>query len=167
LTKDKKYLDPRTRKVLNKNARWNNCIADIDQPADYESGRGTIINFNKLPILSRLRDRLNLYLGDKANRLIAETNYYYDPKKCGIGFHGDAERFLVVGVRLGETMPLKFQWFYDSRPVGDSMTVELEHGTVYAMAEKTTGNDWKKRKIYTLRHSAGCDKYTNLDRFDD
>ena len=28
--------------------------------------------------------------------LVAEANYYYDLEKCGIGYHGDAERRIVV-----------------------------------------------------------------------
>lgn len=32
------------------------------------------------------------------------------------------------------------------------------------MSEKTTGNDWKKKSLYTLRHSAGAEKYTNLNK---
>ena len=44
---------------------------------------------------------------------LGEGNYYYDIKKCGIGFHGDAERRKVVGIRLGDSIPLHFQWFLD------------------------------------------------------
>ena len=29
------------------------------------------------------------------------------------------------------------------------------------MSEKATGQDWKKRNIYTLRHAAGADEYTH------
>ena len=28
------------------------------------------------------------------------------------------------------------------------------------MSEKATGYDWKYRSKYTLRHCAGCNKYT-------
>ncbi len=30
------------------------------------------------------------------------------------------------------------------------------------MSEKTVGTDWKRKNIYTLRHAAGCAKYTNI-----
>lgn len=30
---------------------------------------------------------------------------------------------------------------------------------MYIMSEKAVGYDWKKRKIPTLRHAAGADKY--------
>jgi hypothetical protein len=43
---------------------------------------------------------------------------YYDVSKCGIGFHGDAERIKVIAIRLGESMPLHYQWFQNSKPVG-------------------------------------------------
>ena len=30
---------------------------------------------------------------------------------------------------------------------------------MYIMNFKATGNDWKRRNIYTLRHATGCEKY--------
>ena len=35
-------------------------------------------------------------------------------------------------------------------------------GDVYVMTEKAVGSDWKKSTILTLRHSAGCKKYTTI-----
>ena len=35
---------------------------------------------------------------------------------------------------------------------------------VLAAPGKVTGSDWKKKSLFTLRHSAGCDKYTKLDK---
>ncbi|SPN79689.1 2OG-Fe(II) oxygenase, partial [Brazilian cedratvirus IHUMI] len=42
---------------------------------------------------------------------------YYDVNKCYIGFHGDSERRKVIGLRLGETMPLYFAWWYQGRRI--------------------------------------------------
>ena len=68
-----------------------------------------------------------------------------------------------MGVRLGEatrSMPLKFQWFQMSRPLGRVLEITLEHGDMYVMSEKATGFDWmSNRKGKTLRHAAGADKY--------
>jgi hypothetical protein len=30
------------------------------------------------------------------------------------------------------------------------------------MSEKATGYDWRKSSIFTLRHAAGCAKYTTI-----
>ena len=35
------------------------------------------------------------------------------------------------------------------------------------MSEKAVGTDWKKSSIPTMRHAAGCKKYTNLDKYDE
>ena len=57
-------------------------------------------------------------------------------------------------------MPLKFQWFQMSRPLGRVLEITLEHGDMYVMSEKATGFDWmSNRKGKTLRHAAGADKY--------
>ena len=38
-------------------------------------------------------------------QLSAELNVYYDVAKCGIGFHGDAERYITIGLRIGVQIP--------------------------------------------------------------
>jgi hypothetical protein len=143
--------------VKNKRARHNLCFADIGQEANYEKGMGTVVKFKDLPLLDDVKNGLHI-LYDVP--LLAEGNLYYDIAKCGIGYHGDTERSTVIGLRLGEDMKLCFQWFHQTKPVGDKYTINLHSGDLYIMSDKAVGNDWKKRSQYTLRHAAGCDKYT-------
>lgn len=142
-------------RVVNKHARHNLCFADYDQEPDYNNGKGRVISFSSVPILNELRNILNELTN---THLLAEGNRYY-AKSCGIGYHGDAERKRVIGIRLGETMPLTYQWYYKNDRIGDRYYFELEHGDLYIMCEKATGNDWKKRLIPTLRHAAGASQY--------
>jgi hypothetical protein len=58
------------------------------QEPDYANGKGRIVPYNEVPILSKVLDGLSSVLGE--NELVVEGNYYYDITKCGIGFHGDA-----------------------------------------------------------------------------
>lgn len=159
LEKDKKAL--MYGKVVNKHARHNLCFDDNAQEPDYSNGKGTIIAFNSVPILDKFRQVLDLYI-DSANTLAIEGNYYYDITKCGIGYHGDSERKKVIGVRLGDTLPLYYQWYHKGKPVGDQIKILLNHGDLYVMSQKATGNDWKLSKILTLRHAAGCSKFTTV-----
>jgi len=85
---------------------------------------------------------------------------YDDVNRNGIGWHGDGERRKVVGVRIGESMPLCYRWFHMGTPIGSQFTTQLNHGDLYIMSDKAVGNDWKKKLIPTLRHSAGAAKYT-------
>jgi len=149
-------------RVVNKHARHNLCFGHNDQEADYENGHGTIVSFDSVPILNRFRKMLPKIIGEKGKNLVAEGNYYYDVNKCGIGFHGDSERLKVIGVRLGETIPLEYQWFCNSKPVGERISLELNHGDIYFMSEKCTGNDWRCGSIYTLRHAAGCQNFLTI-----
>ncbi len=149
-------------RVVNKNARHNLCFADFSQEPDYEKGLGRVVSFNDIPITKRIRNELEKYLGVKAKKLPAEGNYYYDARKTGIGFHGDSERRIVIAVRLGESIPLVYNWFNNSEPVGKQIKLKLNHGDIYVMSEKAVGTDWKKKSIYTLRHAAGSSKYTSL-----
>lgn len=155
---DKKFWDNRRAKVLNKQARYNVCYGETHQDADYENKKGTIIAYDDVPILQKWRDSLKIVFGDKAERLEVEGNLYYDTKKCGIGFHGDSERKKVIACSLGESRPIHWQWYERSKPIGERIQFTLNNGDMYIMSEKTTGFDWKKRSIATLRHAAG-EKY--------
>ncbi|AGC02276.1 hypothetical protein H012_gp175 [Acanthamoeba polyphaga moumouvirus] len=146
-------------RVVNKNARYNLCFGDISQKPNYEEGRGTIISFNSVPVLKILKEKIKEFTGDN---LVAEGNYYYDINKCGIGYHGDSERKKVIGVRIGQSIPLVYQWYYQLKPIGEPVIFEFNDGDIYIMSEKATGNDWKCKNKYTLRHAAGCSKYTNI-----
>jgi hypothetical protein len=110
-------------------------------------------------LLSKIRNFLPDFLGEKAKDLMVEGNYYYDVDKCGIGFHGDSERKKVIAIRLGKSIPLHFQWALNGKPIGERIELTLNHGDMYVMSEKATGYDWKTRKIPTLRHAAGAAKF--------
>jgi len=150
--------------VCNKIARYNLCFSEHAQEPDYENGKGRIVAFNKVPLLSQIRDKIGEILPE-ANNLKVEGNYYYNIKTCGIGFHGDTERRKVIGVRLGASIPLVYVWYQNDKPITDVINtseLKLEHGDIYFMSEKATGFDWKNRKIVTLRHAAGASKYISL-----
>ena len=151
---DKKYYDTRRKKVLNKNARHNVCFDDEQNVPNYEIGQGTVISFNSCPCLNIIRKELAYIHPNKLSDLICEGNRYFNLKKCGIGWHGDAERRKVIAFRIGESMLLNFNWYHRSKPVGEILSLQLNHGDLYIMSEKAVGTDWKSTNKYTLRHSA-------------
>lgn len=157
-------------RVVNKHARWNLCLADQAQEPDYAAGRGRVVRFADFPLLARLRDWLPSIFERpdvpeiNLHGLYGEANLYYRAD-CGIGFHGDTERRIVIGARLADgslalDMPLHFQWYRDGAPVLARMRVPLQPGDVYVMSEKAAGGDWKRRSVPTLRHATGAAKYT-------
>ncbi len=149
-------------RVVNKHARHNLCFDEFDQEPDYKNGKGRILSFNKLPLLKKLREDLPKMFGSKANKLVAEGNYYYDANKCGIGFHGDSERKIVIAIRLGKSIPLHYQWFVKGNPIGYRKILTLNHGDIYIMSDKAVGYDWKTKKEPTLRHAAGAEKFLTI-----
>jgi len=163
---DRKYWDTRRKKVLNKNARANVCFGDDGSEPDYERKKGRIVGYDSVPSLECVKRQLRDVLGSKCDNLICEGNRYFDLKKCGIGYHGDAERRKVVAFRVGESMDLHFNWFVESKSVGKIFKTTLKNGDMYLMSEKAVGTDWRCRKIYTLRHSAGRSdsKYLKLKK---
>ena len=159
---DKKLWNARQKKVQNKHARYNVCFDDVGRDADYENGKGTVVSWSDVPDTHAVHRALPVLLGEKGKGLVCEGNLYYDVKKTGIGWHGDSERKKVVGLRFGESIPLKFKWWWRAKSFGETKEIMLNHGDAYIMSEKTVGWDWKNSVKYgpTLRHSAGSEKYT-------
>lgn len=147
---------------VDKKARHNLCFGDFDQDPDYGTGKGRVYSFASLPYLDHIRKYLPMLAGEKATKLQAEANLYYDVRKCGISAHGDGERKIVIGIRLGESFPLVYQWYLRSQPVGLRIDLTLHHGDIYIMSEKASGSDWLRKVIPTLRHAAGCEKYLKM-----
>ncbi len=140
--------------VKNSNARRNMCIAEVAQAPDIVNGKGTVIAWSELPYLSQIRAQLAKYLGCKAEELNAEGNFYHH-HQAGIGFHGDAERKIVVAMRFGAPLKLHYQAYHRSEPIGERISIDnLVEGDLYVMGDKATGNDWKRSSIVTWRHAA-------------
>jgi hypothetical protein len=143
-------------RVVNKNARHNNCISDFSQEPDYENKKGTVINFTDVPLTNSIRKALPTIITGNPDvvNLQCEGNYYYNVEKTFIGFHGDFEREIVIAVRLGADFNIYYQWFYQHKPVGKLFEHTLQHGDIYFMSEKAVGRDWKCSSYHTLRHGA-------------
>ena len=162
-------LEPDTKafmrgRVVNKQARYNLCFSEEGHEADFANRQGTVVPFSRVPLTSQLREVLQRLF--EIENLQCEGNYYYDTSKpnVGIGFHGDTERRVVIGVRLGSDMPIEFRLFKRFATVGEPIRVTLHGGDIYAMSEKATGFDWKKSSILTLRHAAGSDAFLDRER---
>lgn len=143
--------------VKNKNARHNLLFSDLGsnyiREAQYEVGKGTIYNYRAFDEMSRIMDTVSNFPNGPI--VVIEGNYYYDVSKTYIGFHGDTERSKVIGLRLGATLPLHFQWYHRFERVGTRFSLDLYHGDFYVMSGKAVGTDWKSSSKFTLRHAAG------------
>ena len=163
---DRKYYCTRRKKVLNKHARANVCFGEVSSEPDYENKKGRVVGYGDAVVLGEVRKRLMAVLGKKGDNLICEGNRYFDLRKCGIGWHGDAERRKVVALRLGEEMDMQFRWFHRFNSCGKTLKLKLQHGDMYIMSEKAVGTDWKRSSQWTVRHAAGREgsKYLKVKR---
>jgi hypothetical protein len=155
---DTTFLNTRRNLVQNKHGRRNNCYADFHKHPDIPNGAPTVVDFASTPEMKKLRESLPAFFGAWAVLLVAETNFYTDVarREVGIGFHGDGERRVVVGVRLGEaSTPLRFQWYHRFLPIAEEVAIELRDGDMYVLSDKAVGFDWKRSSIPTLRHGTG------------
>lgn len=145
-------------KLLNKNARWNFNVANIEQKGDISQKIMTLYKFDRFPALESMRDCLS-DIGDltgiqRMKNLYAEANVYHKPG-CGIGWHGDKERGIVIGWNLGKSRYIHWNLYHRSKPRGKPFKVQLNHGDMYMMCKKAGGEDWKKSSLKTYRHMAG------------
>ena len=158
---DNKYWDNRRKKTLNKRARYNIVFGNenISHSNDYK--QCSIVAFKDLKYLNKFRKRLKIILGEKTKKLNAEGNKYFH-KDSGIGFHGDAERKIVICLSLGKSTTLRYHWRLagSSEHTLEPTDIKLNHGDVYIMSEKATGWDWKLRSKVRVVHGAGS-KYIN------
>lgn len=137
-------------RVVNKKARHNLCISDYTQEPNIAEGKGRVVSFSDVPEINKVRTVLNQFLPG----LQCEINHYYNTDKCYIGYHGDTERKIVVGARVGESFPLWYKWYINHVDIGNTYKLNLNHGDMYVMSEKAVGFDWKQSSKYTLRHAA-------------
>lgn len=145
------------KSVKNKHARHNNVIADFVQKPDIAAGKGTVVHFKDYPALDSMRKAAATWMKQE-NPLVGEQNRYFDVKDCGIGWHGDAERNIVWGLRVGKAtreMPLMFNAWYQKKSIGHKTVIHFESGDVYVMSQHAVGKDWMSRSRVTWRHAAG------------
>ena len=157
---DRKYWDTRRQKVLNKLARANVCYGEEGRAANYKEGKGTIIGFDKSPLVGNLLKVVEILMQDKG--LIVEGNQYDDASKNGIGPHGDTERVCVSCLRVGESMPMKFGMFWNCKLRGKPFETVINGGDLYFMSEEAVGAQWKHRSKWIWRHCAGAPKYLKM-----
>lgn len=147
--------------VKNKNARHNCVFAEEAQTADIANGKGTVFPFSANPIIDAFRRTASMWAETEQLLAVGELNHYFDPSECGIGFHGDGERRIVVGARFGEQsrdMPLRFVAFDNRLPIGNDVSIPLGDGDVYLMSHHAVGTDWMRSGIH-FRHATGSKKY--------
>lgn len=150
-------------RVVNKRARFNFNVMDTSETADYKNGVGTTYKFTKFPNLVIIRNFISSLLENKRlENLNAESNIYHSDDS-GIGFHGDTERGIVIGINLGKERKIEWQVFEKYLPKGDRLTLTLNHGDMYFMTGNSAGINWKKSSIPTIRHRAGYKKWLERD----
>ena len=157
---DNKYWDNRRGKTLNKRARTNIVFGEKERVHSSDYRLSSVKSFENLPQLDKFRKLLPIVFGEKASGLNAEGNNYFH-NKSGIGFHGDAERKVVICLSLGKSSVLRYHWRMpgSSDHTLEPVDIRLNHGDIYIMSEKATGFDWKKRSKVRVVHGAGHTSY--------
>lgn len=145
------------KKVCIARSRRNLYFADEGRPGDMAIGQNTVVAWPSVPANAECLCALTELLGTTDVKT-AVANYYPDPRRCGIGWHGDAERRQTIMVRLGagsNTRPIHFMWCEGKTRIVSPVTINLQHGDVMVPCAKAVGTDYKTRSVPTVRHATG------------
>lgn len=110
-----------------------------------------IVDIGQSEQIALLNRGLVELLGRSAENLEVDTDFSAET----VNFHGDDDRNIVIGVRLGKSRPLQFQWYQNDSAIGLPMEIypELQQGDLYILSEKASGHDWQDPSIPTLCHA--------------
>ena len=188
---DTRYWDPRRQRVLNKRARYSVVFGDEASPPSADFKQSSIIAYRDVPHFQQLRALLPTFFGNLAANLESEGNHYFH-SHAGISFHGDrwvtwayshllcghlladahcvmcvmsySERRITLCLSLGATTTLRFYWRapFSVAPASAPVDLQLEHGDIYIMSQKATGNDWQQMPQYRLVHGAGASMHIHV-----
>jgi len=149
-------------KCVGRNSAKYTAILTSNSPIQSIQSKDSVYDFNTLEGLNSVKEDL-----EEVTEcfLKGDINYYYNISNCGIGWHGDADRNIVCGFRVGSDMNILFRWYQDRNIVSEHLELILHSGDLYIMSEKAIGTDWKKyaKGLLTLRHAAGSKKYTEIE----
>lgn len=161
---DEKFFDCRRQRTVNNQARLNVVFGEATPHSD-DYSQGTVIGWDAVPAFAELRAALPKVVGEKAKGLNAEGNKYHH-LDSGMSPHGDLERKIVIGTSLGRSMTLRFYWRapFSSDAHKPPFDFVVEHGDIYIMSEKATGNDWNQRSKFRLVHAVGAPKYLEFTK---
>lgn len=148
--------------IRHKVSRHTLCFADINSSSNHEHGQGTVENFNKLPILSHIRQYLPKICGTKSMNLMADGSRFYNVNTCGLHYHGNINANIVIGFQVGSKIPISFQWFYQNKPVGQAFETILNSGDMFISDNFAFGLHSRKRNIPVLKHAFGGQQYTKI-----
>ena len=153
-------------KVVTARSRRNVHFAHEGRSEDMANGQNTVVPWSGVPANAKCLGALTREFG-APDVQSAVANYYPDPKKCGIGWHGDAERRQTIMVRLGagsDVRPIHFLWCSLGKGIAAPITIELKHGDVMIPCAKAVGTDYRTQTRPTVRHGTGYPSGTSVLR---
>lgn len=98
---------------------------------------------------SRLKNSIKSYFGD--NRIVSSSVLKHVKSKAEV-IKGDNSDY-YIGIRLGKSTDMYFQWWCNSKPASDKISIQVDHGDLVILSSKCTGRDWRSRTKMCIRHT--------------
>jgi hypothetical protein len=142
---DRVMFHHRIQRLCKDRLQYSTIFGQQGQTHSDDYKQPTVIAYNQVPHLQKLRQFLPELLGDKAKDLNCKGTYYFR-QELGARFLGKAEQKLAICCSLGRATTLRvLQRLPKHSPVRyKSITIRLEHGDLYIVSEKAgTSNKTK------------------------
>lgn len=146
-------------KIINNNLGYKLIFTDLrgswKYPFSPYDNRGTVYNSNFLPSLSHIQTTLQAQLGYLP---VVDGTLYYNTDECFTPLHQVKDRKKLVGLGLGETVPLQFKWFHSNIPCSETMSIPIDHGDLYIISQAAAGIHKEKQTKLFLKYGVGNNK---------
>ena len=163
---DGRFFDKNKVKV--RRAHKTMLFATEGRNASDDYTQPSVTAFSEVPLANKIRTSFQTLLGDRAADLnVNGTKYHTSVYEKGddgksmknpsnMGWHGNDNCKIVVGVCLGASASLSFIWRLpgSQKNLTDTrVTIPLTHGDVYVLSEKAIGYDYKSSSLLRCLHS--------------
>ena len=137
---------------LNHKLLFNDMYDGYKSFPNIEENIGTIYNSRRIESIRQLHILLESTMG---SGLFIEGTSYYDINQCYTPFGQEKKKKKIIGLCIGNSIPLCFKWFHNTQITSDIYKIILNHGDLFIMSEMAAGlNKESKTKLY-IKHGFG------------
>lgn len=145
---------------LNKKLLFLNLGDSYKYPISVNENRGTIYNYQKIPTLRNLNA---IFENTMCGPLQIEGTMYYNTNECYIPLHQEKEKWKIINLCVGQSIPINFIWFHQNVKVSKTYSILLNHGDLCLISENAAGVVKEQKTRLFIKNSTGYNSKAYAD----
>lgn len=137
---------------LNKKLLFLDLSDSYKHSISITENRGTIYNYQKIPALKNLH---TIFESTMCGPLQIEGTMYYNTNECYTPLHQEKEKWKIINLCVGKSIPINFIWFHQTERVSNPYSILLNHGDLCLISEFAAGVVKEKQTRLYLKSSIG------------